>query len=181
MKTKNEDAKKMTVVVVVDGVAKELHLPNDVCRVLLEAYEREKVVGISQPTYEAMACMLANKVFQYEKLLQEADDQDMFRKAVAFCKAFEINSIDSPLLVELMLWVDREVAEHGERFSSKSINAKNIMGYINRHQGMNPYSYYNISKDFKEWARQLFASVGLKISTVRFCKFYYSVVHAMQA
>lgn len=176
MEEKMQEDGRITVVVVKNGVAKEVNVPKDIARMLEEAYENAKVVGISQSTYKAMAEMLAGKILLYKQILQEADDKEMFAKAIAFCRAFDIYSNESPMLIDIMLWVDRSVEEFGEKFTSRQVNSRNIMSYLRGKAINGKATYGELNKDFKLWARSLFSSCDLKVGFVKFAKFYYSVV-----
>ena len=171
-----------TVVVVIrNGIAKEVHLPYEIVRVLEEAYEQEKVVGISSATYNAMAEMLACKLMAYHRILAEGTDgaaDDIYAKAVAFAQAFEIYSDESPMLFEIMCWIDREV-KGNSAFSSRDINCRTINRLLRGHWDDDEnITYKSALKDFKVWARCMFSHAELKVGFVKFAKFYYSVVSA---
>lgn len=169
--------KDNTIVVVIrNGIAKELHLPIDIVKILEEAYEKERVVGISQDTYNAMAEMMSYKLMTYHRILSETEEHEMFDKAIAFAQAFDIYSDESPLLFEIMCWINREV-EGNQTFSSRDINCKTINRLLKSHRDEDTsITYRSAMKDFKSWARCLFSSCDLHVGFVKFAKFYYSVV-----
>lgn len=170
MKQKNE-----TVVVVIrNGIAKEVHLPDDIVRVLEEAYDREPVVGISRDSYRAMAGMLGNRVLYYQSILSDKENIEMFSKTTAFAEAFGIDGTYTKLLFDLMCWIER-CSANMSYFSSGSINMNTLLGFLNGRSNKY-YSYYKINKDFKNWAQPLFGYHQIQMGIVKFCKFFYSVI-----
>lgn len=164
---------KMQVVVIKNGIAKEVKVSDRLAKELEEAYDRSKVVGISYDTYVAMAEMLALRVADYRQAKGElAEDVEMFRETVAFSRAFEIYSNESPMMLNMMFWIERQAGR--KDFSSKDISAKTLRYAIER--AGQEYSYRLAAKDFKAWARELFHCQDLHVGFMKFLKFYYSVI-----
>lgn len=173
----NENAKNETrILMMKNGVVKEIDvksLPKSIIESLETAYDQTKVVGISRDTYVGMTEILARMVSEYREEL-ESTNCEMFNHAVAFANGFGINSRDSKLLFETFCWIDRNIAEHGERFSSENINSREIRAYLRSVHGH--CNYTEMYRDFKEWARELFSSCDIRVGFVKLAKFYYSVV-----
>lgn len=155
------------VIVVKDGVPKELHnLEEGTLLVLENAYMAEPVVGISQELFQQMTELLATKVAKYRQLLDEDDDcEGMFARSIAFAKAMEISSQETPVLFDCILWIDRMLQER-EEFTSRDINLKAVKCWTRQSKNA-------LYKEFNTWARDLFkfndvTSVGI----VKFLKYF---------
>ena len=148
-------------------------LPKRVVKALEDAYDRTKVVGISRDTYAEMAETMAFMLSEYREELKNADD-DMFRQAVSFANGFGIDSRDSRFLFDTFCWIDRNIAERGDKFTSKDVNSREIRSFLRSKYGR--CTYNDMYRDFKHWARELFTSRGMKVGFVKLAKFYYSVV-----
>lgn len=172
-KAKNE----VRLLMMKGGVVKEIDvksLPKHMVLALEEAYDQKKVVGISRETYSEMVESMALYLKEYREELEETNIE-MFRQAVAFANGFYINSRDSKLLFETFCWIDRNLAEHGEKFTSRDVNTRAIREYLSGQHGR--CSYADLNRDFKGWAHDFFISKGMKrIGFVKMAKFYYSVV-----
>ena len=160
------------ILVIRNGIAKEIQLSWEIVRLLEDAYENGKVVGISQKTYNGMVELLEDRLMEYHRLLEEKTDGGMYAKTVAFAQAFEIYSDESPMVFEVMCWINREV-EMNKKFSCRSINCQSVTGFIKTDINV---TYRSLMKDFKEWACCLFSSKGLHIGLVKFAKFFYSII-----
>lgn len=173
MNAKNE----VRLLMMKGNVVKEIDvesLPNYMIQALEEAYDKKKVVGISRETYSEMVASMAMYLKEYREELEETDIE-MFRQAVAFANGFLINSRDSKLLFDTFCWIDRNLAEHGDRFTSRDVNTRAIRKYLSSQYGK--CTYADMNRDFKEWAKDFFISKGMKrIGFIKMVKFYYSVV-----
>lgn len=172
MKNRELGSKKgnTTVIVIRDGVAKELNgLSESMEQALKEAYDKEPIRGLSRESYRAMNDMLMARILEYQRLVKANEEI----KSIAFANAMDIYSNESPLLIDLLAAID-SLAQNNSEFSSKNINMKNM---INMLEALNkqPYKYSEVNRDFKEWAKELFKFSSLKIGVVRFCKYYYSI------
>ena len=160
-----------------NGVVKEIDvksLPKHMVQVLETAYDQKKVVGISRETYAEMTEAMAMYLKEYREELEETN-LEMFRQAVAFANGFYINSRDSKLLFETFCWIDRNLADHGEKFTSRDVNTRAIRDYLRSQHGK--CTYADLNRDFKGWANEFFIEKGIKrIGFVKMAKFYYSVV-----
>ena len=148
-------------------------LPKKVVRALEDAYDQTKVVGISRDTYAEMAETMAFMLSEYREELKTADEE-MFHQAIAFANGFGIDSRDSRFLFDTFCWIDRNIADHGDKFTSKDVNSREIRAYLKSQYGH--CTYNDMYRDFKHWARELFTSRGMRVGFVKLVKFYYSVV-----
>ena len=171
-----ENARSETrILMMKGGVVKEIDvksLPRSIVESLETAYDKTKVVGISRDTYVGMTEILARMLSEYREEL-ETTDCEMFNHAVAFANGMGINSQDSKYLFETFCWIDRNIAEHGDVFTSKSVNSREIRAYLTSMYGHCTYS--EMYRDFKAWARELFSSCDIRVGFVKLAKFYYSV------
>lgn len=164
-----KDAEKIRVLVVKNGVAKELHsLPAEVILQLENAYDKAPIRGLSHDTYMALVDFFSLKLVAYKREVENSTGQEMFSKTVAFAKAFDISYEESPGLFDMMLMIERCVDEQ-PTFNSKSINMKNLKSMINM-------DWPEANKDFRKWARKLFEDTGLKIGIVRMSKFFFGML-----
>lgn len=169
---KMKDARNIKVIVLKDGEARELrNLPEETLLKLEEAYEKAPIRGLSHKTYMALADFFENRLAEYEAELNNADDDDMFSRTIAFAKAFDISYNESPALFDMMLMIERNVREH-QNFDSREICIKNLKSMI----GMD---WRDANHDFRMWARKLFEDTGLKIGVIRMTKFFYGVITAI--
>ena len=155
------------VIVVKDGVPKELHhLEESTLRTLENAYMAEPVVGISEELFQQMTELLANKVAEYRRLLDEdADCEGMFARSIAFAKAMEISSMETPVLFDCILCIDRMLQER-EKFTSRDINLKAVKAWTQK-------SNYALYKEFYKWARNLFkCNEVTPVGIVKFLKYF---------
>lgn len=168
-----KDAAKIRVLVVKNGVAKELYnLPAEVILQLEKSYDKAPIRGLSHDTYMALVDFFSLKLMAYKREFESSTSHEMFDKTVSFAKAFDISYEESPGLFDMMLMIERCVNEQAN-FSSKSINMKNLKAMINK-------DWKEANKDFKRWARKLFESTGLKIGIVRMSKFFYGMLTQME-
>lgn len=161
---------RIKVVVIKEGEARELYnLPTEILTRLDEAYEKAPVKGLSHETYVTLAEFFAGRLAAYEReLMNGTDRNEMFKKSVAFAKAFDISSEESPALFDLMLHIERRVGESGSAFDVREVCIKNLKEILNM-------SWSQANRDFRKWARKLFESTGLKIGVIRMAKFYFGV------
>ena len=172
------EAKRVLLIMKKGNDVKEIDvksLPGDVVKSLEEAYDRTKVVGISRETYAEMVEVMALMLSEYSDELATTTDAGMYSRAVAFANGCGIDSTDSRLLFDILCWVDRNVREHGNTFTSRDVNIREIRAYLKTIYGK--CSYYEMSTDFGRWARKLFSTHGLKVGFVKFAKFYLSLVN----
>ena len=166
------------IIVVKNGIPKEVKdLPMDIVRKLEEAYDREKVIGVSKETFLEMANILEWRLKLYYQKLDELESDlagdRMYLKSIAFCQAFGIYSDE--LLQDALMWVDRSHSQKKEKFSSKNISCRELTEVVRTRSYMaNPY--IQASREFKAWARGIFERAGLRVGFVKFCKFYYAVI-----
>ena len=122
-----------------------------------------------------MAQLLAGKTAEYKRNMiyfRGEIDTNVYRRTIAFCKAFGIDTNDQALMDALM-WVDRSEQQR-KNFSSKDISCKKLADASRgSYYGT---SYAAMAKVFKEWAGDLFKVAGLHVGCVKLCKFYYSVI-----
>lgn len=172
-----KDASTTRVVVIKNGVAKELHnLPETIVAELEEAYDKAPIRGLSRDTYSALVEFFGKKLVAYKQELAntQADEElEMFKRTVAFARAFEIYDEESPKFLDMLLTVERSV-ENLPDFDSKVISMKNLKNLIG-------VDWKDANKDFRAWARKLFEESGLKIGIVRMSKFYYGVITQLSA
>ena len=156
------------VIVVKGGVPKELHnLEERTLRMLENAYFAEPVVGISPELFQQMTEVLAKKVAEYSRMLDEDEDceDNMFARSIAFAKAMEISSEETPAMFDCILWIDRMLQEHDD-FTSRDINLRAVKRWTRKSQK----TLYN---EFYQWARDLFAFNNVTaVGIVKFLKYF---------
>jgi hypothetical protein len=125
-----------------------------------------------------MTKLLAKQLEQYQEfLIDSKEDLDFFNNAVAFAKACNIYSNESPLLFDLLCWVDRVVAD--KKATTKSINCRNAIAYLNyRHPGT--YKYSDVAREFRKLKKALFGD-NMRVGFVKFMKLYFSAVELCEA
>lgn len=169
------DTKETRVIVIKNGLAKELtNLPEEMIRELEEAYENEPIHGLSRETYLALADFFSYKlkIYKEEWERMRPDEYDVATKSVAFANAFDISSEESPYLFDMMLAIERRMAE-GKGFSSRDISMRNMKNLIGT-------DWFRANKDFRNWARRLFEETGLRIGIIRMSKFFYGVASQLE-
>jgi hypothetical protein len=172
----NED---ISVIVIKDGEARQIYnLPMKLKDQLIEYYNREPVVGISKKCYVSMEQSMERRLLKYRRLLiASKGTPELFDKAVAFAKAFEIYYEDSPLLFELMCWIDRMMAEKAV-VTSRSINCRSSLAYLNRGKG-EAYTYKDVAKEFSKVKKAIFGDDSeIKVGFIKFLKFYFAINRA---
>jgi hypothetical protein len=168
---------EISVIVIKNGEARQLYdLPSELKTKLLEYYDREPVVGISKDCYIRMEELLERQLIRYRNSLTETEDDDeIFAHAVAFAQTFGIYSNESPLLFELLCWIDRVLSE-AEDINSRRINCKAALEYLNRQRKTTIYSYRDVAKEFRYLKRVIFGNTSeIKVGFIKFLKFYYAL------
>lgn len=167
------------VIVIKDGEARQIHdLPLGLRNQLERYYDEEPVVGISRKCYLAMEKLLEKQLVKYKASLNQKEYSDeMFEKAMKFAQTFEVYSDESPLLFELLCWVDRVLNESNSA-TSRRINSRAALQYLNRRNSDVPYSYRDVAREFNRLKKSIFGDTDtydIKVGFVKFIKFYFAV------
>jgi hypothetical protein len=165
------------VIVIKDGEARQIHdLPLELRNQLERYYDEEPVVGISRKYYLAMEKLLENQLVKYKDSLKRKEYSDeMFEKAMKFAQTFEVYSDESPLLFELLCWVDR-VLDESNTVTSRRINSRAALQYLNRRNSDVSYYYRDVAREFNRLKKSIFGDTyDIKVGFVKFIKFYFAV------
>lgn len=159
----------------VDGVVKEIDmkkLSGNVVFALEEAYDRSKIVGISRNLYAYMAEFLAEETTEYSLAVSGISGETV--KSKTFASKFEINSKETPCLLESLFWVETNVLFNPD-FTSRDINMKNVKTYLAQIMD-GRCSYAKMAKEFKDWSQNPFKFGDMMIGFIRFLKYFYSLI-----
>ena len=163
----------MTVVIVKNGLPKEVNVTDEIAKMLENAYQQSRVYGLGGSTTRKLKDFFGLELAEFQRLVE--NDQ-AHGKAFLFCEAFHIPSNESPLLVEALRWVEYHKDDEG--FSSRTITLdtllmEDVLGYRLPVE-YNPYTL--LVEDFEAWVGKRLVDAKLSVSFMRFLKFFYSLI-----
>lgn len=163
----------MTVTIVMNGLPKEVTVDAKLAEMLNCAYEQSKIYGLGGSTARKLKDFFAKNLDKFERLCK---DNENLSKAYLFCEAFGIYSNESPLLVEALQWVEEHKLD--ESFSSRMISIDVLMERENLGYRLDPAhdSYAQLVADFEAWTGRRLIEANLRVSFVRFLKFFYALI-----
>lgn len=174
MKESNKKERKR-LFMEVNGIVKEIDmekLSDNVVFALEEAYDRSKIVGISRSLYIYMAEFLAEETTEYSLAVSGVSGDTV--KSKIFANKFEINSKETPCLLESLFWIETN-ALINPSFTSRDINMKNVRAYLALTMN-GKCSYAKMAKEFKDWSKNPFKYSDMMIGFIRFLKYFYSLI-----
>ena len=162
MEKKNQNERATAVIVIKEGVPKRLlDLPNGIIKLLEAAYDIEHVKSFSKESFMSLSEELAFNVVEYQKILEEGKENNIYVRAFAFAKACDITIEGTPNLFQLIFWVDQFIYEE---YSLDELNLRWVKSTLRQ-------SKSTLYHEFRKWKNEIEPGVG----PVKFAKFFYLV------
>lgn len=164
--------KRTKYIVVVNNVPKVVTVDAKMAEMLEKAYAESHVYGLGGNTERKLRDFFAKELLEFEQLVEENPEES---KSRLFANVFNIYSNESPLLWEALQWVEKHKDEEG--FSSRQITKENILGEVVGYR-LNPtYDLYSqLVQDFESWSGKRLVDANLRVSFVRFLKWFYVLI-----
>lgn len=164
---------RFTVTIVKDGLAKEVTVPAELAEMLDNAYAQSNIYGLGGSTAKKLNDFFVKELTEFNELCQSHEGHS---KATLFCQAFYIYSNEAPLLAEALRWVEEHKNDEG--FTSRKITMDTLMekeslGY--RLDITRDY-YAQLVADFESWTGRRLIEANLRVSFVRFLKWFYALI-----
>lgn len=168
-----KNADTLTVTIVKNGLPKEVTVTAELAEMLDMAYSSSNIYGLGGSTARKLKDFFGKELKEFEQLCNENEN---LSKAYLFCEAFRIYSNESPLLVEALQWVEEHKSDEG--FSSRQITIDTLMEKESLGYRLDPThaSYGQLVADFDAWTGRRLIEANLRVSFVRFLKFFYALI-----
>lgn len=147
-----------TLTVIVNGIPKLIEVESSIRENVITAYQQSNLYGIGGTTIAKFEDMCAAQLQGFRK------DEDESR-AMAFCRAFDIDSVHSPLMVKALWLVETQVN------SSREITMDMLIKLLELENEKNPAILLEEDFNANFW-HERFLSSNLRIGFCRFCKLF---------